>query len=540
MNHITYARVPRRRLRPLGRSRWSLLVALVLAGASVVLTPGISRAVTGSLSGFESGDGNMVLNNLDGAHTDWNCFVGSDAFQSGTPNPNCKTTTGATHVTADVGGEIGLVSGTKFDAACPPLTLKNTPPKDDFTDIAEYSDVSTVTPTVGHTFFYGAAIRTTANGNSSGDVEFNQHASASPTTTTGCRTAGDRLVAYDYLNGGTALDFHALTWIDSTNPSAGQTAANSGKCFVKQDVMPCWGATVVTPTATTFDGLANPSAITAADNGISGTALVVNQFAEFGIDLTQALNLGPCVSFPQQVWESRSSGSSFTSNPEDVEIASRTVGQPCATTITTSINGNGTTSVPVGTSVYDTATLTGVAKATAGGTVTYTVYTENTCTTAASVQPSPATVTVTNGIVPNSGTVTLNPGSYFFQAVYSGDANNAGSTSVCTSEPLTVLRAPPTASTTQSLVPNDTFTLSGAFNPTGSVTFTLYGPSNTSCSGSTGVVFTQIVSLTGSSASTTNSLAVSAPGTYSWLDQYPGDGNNEAVNSSCTETFTIS
>jgi len=72
------------------------------------------------------------------------------------------------------------------------------------------------------------------------------------------------------------MNFHLLTWIDSTNPTAG---------------------------------------------GISGTSLATNQFAEFGINLTQALGLGgKCFAFPQQVWESRSSGSSFTSNPQDIEI----------------------------------------------------------------------------------------------------------------------------------------------------------------------------------------------------------------------------
>jgi len=72
------------------------------------------------------------------------------------------------------------------------------------------------------------------------------------------------------------MNFNLLTWIDSTNPTAG---------------------------------------------GISGTSLATNQFAEFGINLTQALGLGgKCFAFPQQVWESRSSGSSFTSNPQDIEI----------------------------------------------------------------------------------------------------------------------------------------------------------------------------------------------------------------------------
>lgn len=51
-------------------------------------------------------------------------------------------------------------------------------------------------------------------------------------------------------------------------------------------------------------------------------ALVTGKFAEFGIDLTAAgiIPEGSCKSFPQTVWESRSSGSSFVSNPEDIEV----------------------------------------------------------------------------------------------------------------------------------------------------------------------------------------------------------------------------
>ncbi len=305
---------------PSGRIRGRLLatvlgLSLGISGSLLVF------AVTGSPSNFESADGNMTLEASNS--TDWNCFVGANGFQPGSAPAGCKVTTGATQITADLGppaGEVQWVSGQKFDTLCPALNTGNNPPKDEFTNIAEFTD----TIPNGDTFFYGATIRSTTNGNASGDVEFDQ-ASGNGTTSAGCRTAGDRLVAYDFLNGGTALSFHLLTWIDSTNPTIGQTPPG-GTCFVKTDVMPCWGSTVVTVNATLFDGSSNQAAITAANNGMSGTALAINQFAEFGINLTQALSLsGKCFSFPQQVWESRSSGSSFTSNPQDIEIGHTTI-----------------------------------------------------------------------------------------------------------------------------------------------------------------------------------------------------------------------
>jgi hypothetical protein len=624
------------------RRLWSIVGSCALFGAA--LTGSSSALVTGSASGFESGDGNMVLNDTaSGNSTDWNCFVGTDGFQAGTPNSNCAVKTGATHIVADPGGvETGLTNGTKFDDNCPTLETKNTPPKDDFTDIAEYNDFASN----GDAFFYGATIRSTANGNSSGNVEFRK------SSTSGCRSAGDRLLAYEFLNGGSGLDFHGLTWLTVALPNGG---GNAGKCYVKQDALPCWGAKVITPDAAVFEGHSNKdAAIAAADNGISGTALAINQFAEFGVDLTSALALTGCTAFPQQLWESRSSGSSFTSNPEDVEISNRSISNCGSITIVKdSVGGNdtfpytttgtglsnfnlvttGSTAATPGTdsktfdtlapgsytvtegdeptdlnwsftslhcttggvvdgtnnekaditlaagatvtctytnthtvqnpsittllskssgtvpvTLHDSATLTG-ASGNAGGTVTYSVYNESTCTTLATgaqVSGTPGTVLVTNGHVPDSSDVTVNvAGDYYFQAVYSGDVNNATATSACLDEHLAVAQAGPSAATTQDLLPNDTFTLSGGFNPTGTVTFKLFGPSNPTCSGTSGLVFpAQTVTLsgtaTGGTASTSNTTHVSAAGTYRWLATYSGDTNNSATSSPCgAESFTI-
>jgi hypothetical protein len=309
------------RQRPI-RRRWPIGITTVVMIAAIAFFVASSGAVTGSPSNFESADGNMTNDTGTATvkSTDWNCFTNSDNFQSSPPvnaPSNCAVTTGATQVSADANGEITWVNGQKFDTQCPALQTGNVPNKDDYTNIAEYQEFASN----GDLYFYGGSIRATANGNASGDVEFNQ-SSGDGTTTAGCRTAGDRLVAYDFLNGGTSLDFHVLTWIDPTNLTAG---GNSGKCFVKTDKPSptgCWGAFVITPSpGAQFDGQANQAAILAADNGINGAALAAQQFAEFGVNLTQALGGGTLPCFPQQVWETRSSGSSFTSNPEDIEFA---------------------------------------------------------------------------------------------------------------------------------------------------------------------------------------------------------------------------
>src|SRR5262249_59332391 len=93
-----------------------------------------------------------------------------------------------------------------------------------------------------------------------------------------------------------------------------------------------------------------------------------------------------------------------------------TVGTASPTIATTLSSG----SITVGGSVHDSATLTGATTG-AGGTVTYGVFTNNTCTAVAGLQPVPAAVTVTNHLVPDSGSVTFpNAGTFLLQASYSG------------------------------------------------------------------------------------------------------------------------
>jgi len=104
------------------------------------------------------------------------------------------------------------------------------------------------------------------------------------------------------------------------------------------------------------------------------------------------------------------------------------------TSITTVLST--TTSIWAGESVYDTAVLHN-ATAAATGTVAYSVYTNNICTTGA---VSAGSKVVASAIVPNSDTLQFNtPGTYWWQAVYSGDEFNAAATSTCLSEALIVL-----------------------------------------------------------------------------------------------------
>ena len=68
--------------------------------------------------------------------------------------------------------------------------------------------------------------------------------------------------------------------------------------------------------------------------------------------------------------------------------------------------------------------------------MTYTVYSDNQCSLGAR---GAGTKTVTAGIVPNSNPITFNTaGTWYWQAVYSGDAMNTAATSTCRSETLLI------------------------------------------------------------------------------------------------------
>ena len=113
-----------------------------------------------------------------------------------------------------------------------------------------------------------------------------------------------------------------------------------------------------------------------------------------------------------------------------------------STSISTTLS---TSTVAASSTVYDTAVLNNVTT-NATGTVAYTVFADNTCSTSS---VSAGVVSVTNAVVPNSSLILFPaPGTFYWQAIYSGDANNTAATSTCQDEILTVVSATSTPTTT--------------------------------------------------------------------------------------------
>jgi hypothetical protein len=155
--------------------------------------------------------------------------------------------------------------------------------------------------------------------------------------------------------------------------------------------------------------------------------------------------------------------------------------------------------------------------------------------------------TPTGFTLPSSGTST---GTYQWDATYYGDANNIATSDVNSpTEQVTVSAASPTLSTTAipdtvTLGPTpvtltDSATLADGFNPTGTITFTLFHGSTQ--------VDTETVAVTGDGTYTTPTgftlpSSGSSTGTYQWDAAYSGDANNIATSdvNSPTEQVTVS
>jgi hypothetical protein len=202
------------------------------------------------------------------------------------------------------------------------------------------------------------------------------------------------------------------------------------------------------------------------------------------------------------------------------------------------------TPVTIGDPISDTATLSG-ATSDAGGTITFHLFSDALCANEVSTGLSPVSVTG-NGTY-NSGNFTPTAvGSYFWTASYSGDANNEPASTACGDpfESSAVEKAPASIVTAQELFPQDAATISATAGgtPTGSVTFALFAPSDTTCSGT--AVYSETVMLDGNGeASTSNdsfSVKTAQADTYRWHVVYGGDANHNAVTSTCgTEQFTL-
>ncbi|HEX2180460.1 MAG TPA: hypothetical protein VHL54_13260 [Actinomycetota bacterium] len=86
----------------------------------------------------------------------------------------------------------------------------------------------------------------------------------------------------------------------------------------------------------------------------------------------------------------------------------------------------------------------------------------------------------------------------------------------------------------------DTATLAGGNAPTGTISFSLFGPDNATCAPA--AAFTTSVPVAGNGQYTSAAFTPTEPGVYRWVAGYSGDANNAAVATACgdpAETVTV-
>ena len=219
------------------------------------------------------------------------------------------------------------------------------------------------------------------------------------------------------------------------------------------------------------------------------------------------------------------------SNGTATEPVTITKASPAVTTSPTP------TSATVGSSIADTATVTGSA-GTPTGTVTFNLY-NNSSGTGPALFTDTATLN-SSGVATSTGYIATATGTDYWVATYNGSVIYSPVTSPAGSEPVVVsLVSPASPTITTTAGPavvvgsgaklTDSATLAGGFSPTGTITFTL------TLNGST--VYTDAVTVSGNATYDTSTgtnpggYLPTATGTYQWVASYSGDPNNNKVAS---------
>jgi hypothetical protein len=221
-----------------------------------------------------------------------------------------------------------------------------------------------------------------------------------------------------------------------------------------------------------------------------------------------------------------------------------------ATLLATSLSGGGhsggTISVVQGTGIIDQAKLNGTNAAKATGNLEYAVYSDSGCKELVGTGDE---VTITNGNIPASNQVKLAPGTYYWQASYSGDEANHQATTACGDE-IAEVRATTSLATSLSsggrsheaisalegVGITDDASLGGsdAAKATGTVKYAVY--SDKECK--------TLAAKAGEVTVTNGVVPASAQeklkaGTYYWQASYSGDVHHESSTSSCGEETEI-
>jgi hypothetical protein len=410
-------------------------------------------------------------------------------------------------------------------------------------DSATVTGIPGLVPTGSVTFtFYTASDQCTGASVGAGTVTLNASGVAHPSTSQGPLAAGSYSFRASYrgdrnynastspcepltvtkANSSTATTIHNATHSAVTSVALGTTVHDSATVS---------GTSFGTPTGSvTFTFFTASDQCTGASVG-AGTVTLVSGVAH------PSTSQGPLAAGAYSFRASYSGDGNYNASTSPCEPLTVTKANSSTATDIHNATHSVVTNVPAGTTVHDKATVTGISGFVPTGSVTFTFYTASNQCTGASVGAGTVTLDASGVAHPSTSQGPRAAGSYSFKAVYGGDSNYNGSTGPC--EPLTVTKLSPGISTTPNpssgklgVRLNDSSTLSGGYNPTGSITFKLYPPGNTACTGTP--AYQQVVTVNGNGTySTTPGFVSNAVGTWRWTASYSGDANNTPAVSGC-------
>ena len=300
------------------RKRFALLVPFVAVAVLLAFAAGASANLANS--GFDAGDGNLVVNDET---KDW-ANVGIDC--ESTPKVGCALDqpTGTT--------DDSFTQGADENEPNPAVDTGSIPNnKSDLTRFYVYSDSNfDAGQSRNEDFLYLAWERVQEpTGTTNMDFEFNQNkcvagdagSVCSSNNVTPARVQGDVLIKYDLSQGGTnpTLGYH-LWETQAGNPGATTSTARAAICEAGNK-FPCWGK--VQSLSGNFEGAINTITVTDPIEPDAPRSLSPRTFGEAAINLTDA-GLFPapgrpnfrCVNFGSAYLKSRSSDS-FTAALKD-------------------------------------------------------------------------------------------------------------------------------------------------------------------------------------------------------------------------------
>ena len=246
---------------------------------------------------------------------------------------------------------------------------------------------------------------------------------------------------------------------------------------------------------------------------------------------------------PQQTGEFRWSASyGGDANNEPFELDCEADGQSSnVAKASPGLSGTATSTVVVGNTITDQATLSGGFSP--SGEIVFRAYGPGDASCGTSAYE--ATLPVSNNGPYSPAGFAPGPGVYRWTVEYKGDGNNEAAVLGCNAsgQSSTVNKAAPglSGSATSGVVGtaiHDEVTLTGGFSPGGEVTFSVYGPGDTTCATP---LKTTAVPVASSKASSGDFISSQA-GAFRWTASYGGDANNEAVSLGCNasgQTSTV-